>query len=193
MTKLGKQLDSAASQPGEQQLSKLGAALASGAVARGRMVDDFAGLGRVFVDLIGMRDAQRIEGECVSACERLGISQESLAHTTAFEAEKAIRWLALAIRDPDDLAKPFGTVEEWERVDPDTITRAWHHYSDVREELQPEVVAMTRELRDLVASAVVKKNATLLRSFGTHVLVSFLLSTDEQQPTSPDSKFSTSD
>lgn len=196
MTKLGQRIDSknqAASQPTEQALSRLGAALASGAVSRGKVVDDFAGLGRVFVGLVGMRDAQQIEGECVAACARLGIPSDSTAYTNAFEAEKAMRWLALAIRDADNEASPFGTLAEWERVDPDTITMAWHRYSDLRDELQPEVIEIGPELRTTITAAIVKKNATLLRSFGTHILVSYLLSTEEPPPTSQESSFSTTD
>lgn len=194
MTKLSNRLDSKpAPQPTEQQLTRLGAALASGTVSRGRVVDDFAGLGRVFVDLIGMRAAQEIEGACVMACEALRIAPDSSSYTLAFEAEKALRWLALAIRDPDDTAKPFGTLADWERVDPDTITAAWHQYSDVREELQPDVIAVTPAMRATIEGAIVKKNATLLRSFGTHILSSYLLSTAVPPPTSPESSFSTSD
>ncbi len=102
-----------------------------------------------------------------------------------------MRWLAVAIRDADDTSQPFGTLAEWEAVDPDTITMAWHRYSDVRDEMQPEVVAITPELQLTLTSAIAKKNSTLLRSFGTHILVSYLLSLDAAQLISPMSKSST--
>jgi hypothetical protein len=195
MTKLSDRLAPKAAPPANESpsLSKLGAALASGSIPRGEMIEDFAGLGRAFVGMIGIRDAQRIEGECVSACAKLGISQDSIAHVTAFEAEKAIRWLALGVRDPDDQSKPFGTMSEWADMDPDRITRAWLQYGDVRESLAPEVIEIGLPLRDTIVAAISKKNASLLRSFGTHILVSYLLSTDVPPPTSPDSKSSTTD
>src|SRR5687767_3700434 len=123
MTKLGKQLEGKTAAP-QAGTSLLGAALASGTVSHG-MHRDIAPFGRVWVQLIGIRDAQRIEGECTEAMEKLGVKNDGIAYSQCFEAEKAVRWLSLALRDPDDKSKPFGTLEEWERVDPDTLTKVW--------------------------------------------------------------------
>lgn len=183
MTKLGNKLDSKAAPSESVQLSMLGAALSSGTISKG-IERDIAPLGRVHVALVGMRDAQRIEAECVAACERLNISQDSVAFTHAFEAEKALRWLSLALRDPDDPSKPYGSLEEWERVDVDAITQLWLAYGDVRDMLQPEVIELDAATSATIGAAIAQKKSALLRSFGTHILVSYMLSSGAPLPTS---------
>lgn len=188
MTKLGDKLNrSTPSAAPAETLSLLGAALASGTIAGG-MLRDIEPIGKVWVQLIGIREAQRIEGECTAACAKLGLSNDGMAYTVCYEAEKAMRWLCLGVRDPDDKSKPFGTFAEWEAVDPDTLVKIWHAYGDVREILQPDIYAMDEATRVTISGAISKKNGDLLRSFGTNMLVSYMLSMDEQPPTSPISK-----
>lgn len=169
--------------PGKEAASALARAIRNGA-QRGRDVE-IPGLGRAFCQLVGQREAERVDLEVLELLREHDLALDVLTANRA-ESAKAVRTLAVAMRDPDDHAQPFGSLEEWQDLDEHLINAAWHTYGDVNELLDPmtaDHVAPEHVVQ--IRDAVAKKDLTLLRSFGVHTLSSYLLFTAEQQPISP--------
>jgi hypothetical protein len=200
-TRLAKQIDArlvgAAKPPAEDELSKLGRFRALG--SRGKLVT-LPVLGPAWIELVSHDALNEIEGETWAEMERLRVP---LAHVTSatFEADKTVRCLARAVRDPDDPthAKPFGTVEEWVQLDSDLVAAINLAYLDVRAELDPVGIAggewgeLSEDDRKAITSAVEKKNRMRLLSFGTVALSSYLLSMAAQREISPTNSSSIGD
>lgn len=150
---------------------------------RGELVE-LHGLGLAWLRLIGSDEVTEIEAELFRRMKDLGLEANVLNGLT-YEAERAKLTLARVVRDPDDHAKSFGTLDEWGQVDPDTIAAAWSSYADMRTRRSPLDVAITPELRAQIESAISKKNGMLLRSFDVLTLSSYLLSTEFPRASSP--------
>ncbi len=101
-----------------------------------------------------------------------------------FEIERALRTLVRACRDPED-GRPAGSLEEWGKLDTDTINMCWQAYGDVRERLDPLGGSLDPAETELIELAVKKKDARLLRTFGIVKLSAWLASTDAPPSTSP--------
>jgi hypothetical protein len=172
-TKLGAIQNGAGAPAGR---SKLAAMLAGG--KRGETLE-VPGLGRVRIELVGERASQEIEGDVYRELARLEIPLNAVT-AERYELERAVRTLAVAVRDPDDHAQAFGTAKEWAELDNDLINSAWHAYGDVRLRLDPVSQPLDDDTRMLIAAAVKKKDDRLLRSFGTVLLSTWLASTDVQ-------------
>ena len=140
------------------------------------------GLGLAHVRLLGLDEVEAIEEQVFRVMRDRDI-ELSVVTAATFEAARAVRSLALAVRDPEDHSRPFGTLAEWAGTDEDPgvgadiIAAAWHVYGDVREQLDPMPGVITDELLAQVAAAVQKKNPTLLRSFGVSMLAHYLVTT----------------
>ncbi len=168
---------------GTEAASALARAIKNGA-QRGRDVE-LPGLGRAFCQLVGQRDAERIDIEVLRMLAEHELSLDVVTVNRA-ESAKATRYLAVSMRDPDDHAKPFGSLEEWQELDEYIITAAWHAYGDVAEQLDPMTSdGITQQDMQTIRAAIAGKDWTLLRSFGVNTLSSYLLSTAEQQPIAP--------
>ena len=141
-TKLGQKLAGQA-QPAPAK-SPLGAML-----ERGRRGDlrDIPGLGPVWLQLIGSETVDDIEEAVTKRMKERGFEAESLLHALTFDANRARHTLAPAARDPQDHSKPFGSLEEWHALDPDTVAAAWEAFGDVRLALSPLDVETTKEQR----------------------------------------------
>lgn len=163
--------------------SRLAQAIAGGAV-RGRLVE-LPILGAAYIELVGAAKANAIDVAAVRVLQAEGVDADASMAALLLEGERALRTLAVAVRDPDDHAQPYGTLAEWGALDPSLVTACWHVYSDVSEELDPGVQPLTPAQITTIGAAVAKKNFALLRSFGTNALASYLLSTAEQPATSP--------
>lgn len=147
-------------------------------------------LGTVRIELIGTRESQEVEGEVYRTLAELGIPQNGMTGER-FELERAVRTLARAVRDADDPAHPpFGSVEDWLRLDADLIVPAWHAYGDVRERLDPFERALDEDETILMNAALKKKDPTLWRSFGIAKLSAWLTSMGDRLSISPDLKSS---
>lgn len=159
----------------EASRTRLGQAISVGPLSRERV--EIPRLGPAWIVLAPHAAVQRIEGETFRAMAELGLELSSLTALT-YEAERAVRTLAEAVRDPDDPDQPFGTLAEWrDHVDVDIIAGAWQVYGDVRMRLDPVSVALTEDERAAINAAVEKKNAMLLRSYGVAALASYLATT----------------
>lgn len=161
--------------------TKLGAILVNG--RRGEDVDLGPVLGLQRIELLGVRDSQEVESLVHKALAALGIDLNVMT-ADRFEIERAYRTLARAVVDPVTKV-PIGSADEWAQLDNDVIVGAWHSYGDVRDRLDPLSQPMTDAQRLRIESAVKKKDATLLRTFGTVTLAAWLASTDVLPSTSP--------
>lgn len=136
--------------------------------------------------LVGAAHALDIEGDVSKAMERRGL-QRTAATYSEFELERTIRLLAEAVRDPEDVAKPFGTIEEWGRLPVDVLAEMRRQYDELSERLDP--ASSSRELSDVeiaeIRLALKKKDRTSLRYFGARQLASYLLISDAQPASSP--------
>jgi hypothetical protein len=184
MTRLGDIRDAIAAPSTASGISvprPLTRALAGG--RRGELVE-LPHLGKAWVELPGALAWEEAQAAARAEMTAAGLD---LSMTTAelFEMKLARHTLARAVRHPDQHAEPFGTLAEWGEIDPDVINACWHAYGDVRERLDPVAVAVTPEETAAIDSAIRKKNGLLLRSFGIAKLSAFLLSTEDQPPTSP--------
>lgn len=150
---------------------------------RGELVE-LPQLGAVWMQLIGHDDVQDVEALTMKRMAARGL-EPLMLHALSYDAERAQLTLARAARDPGDHSKPFGSEEDWGKVDSDTLAAAWHHLADMRSRLSPLDVEMTQELQDAIVGAIVKKNGMLLRSFDVCTLASFLLSTAFPLASSP--------
>lgn len=157
-------------------------------VRRGETIE-VPGLGRVRIELIGARAYQEIEADARRAMMTRGIELDHLTGTL-YELERAVRTLAIVVRDPDDHTRPFGSLEEWETIDPDRILATWQAYGDVRERLDPVSQPLTADEAAEIEIAVKKKDVRVLRACGLRKLCLWLSTTDVPPSTSPTPKSS---
>ncbi len=141
-------------------------------------------LGPARVEILGAVETQEVESSVYKAMAAHEIEQNVIT-VDRFELERAYRTLARSVRDPEDKSKVFGTVDEWGALDNDVIVAAWQVYGDVRERLDPLSTPLTADERVMIEIAVKKKDAVLLRTFGTVKLCAWLASTDVLPSTSP--------
>jgi hypothetical protein len=161
--------------------SKLGKFVAAG--LRGEMVE-LPVLGPAYVELPGHDTTNQIESETIAEMRRLDLEASVLTALT-YDAEKARRTLAHSVRDAEDRSKPFGTVDEWGKVDPDIISACYQSYADVRYRLAPLDMPLTEEDVREIESAIEKKRPQLLRSFGVAALSTYLLTRASPPASSP--------
>ncbi len=149
---------------------------------RGELVDLLA-LGRVFLELPGAVAWLEIEEQHRKAMGAL-FGELTIENAPLYELDHARRILAVAARDPDDRALAFGTIEEWGELDVDVINEAWQAFGDIRERLDPISQDLTSDDMVSISSAVKKKDAALLRTFGVAKLSAWLASMVDQPSTS---------
>jgi hypothetical protein len=152
---------------------------------------------RVFVDvtiprtaLAGrMRLLSRGERRMVTAAARKELAAKgfpvdvnavvALGATDEWNAEIAIRTLAIAVRDPKNAGHVLGTLEDWQELDDEQIGALWARYEDLRAELDPLADSATVTEADLgaIRDAAKKKELTLLMSYGSQKLARFAITT----------------
>lgn len=132
-------------------------------------------LGAAWIEPLGPIAYAEVHSELFRAMAELGLPFED-AHVLTYELARARLTLPRAVRDPDNHAIAFGTVEEWGAIDNGVVEEAWSAYGDVRERLNP-VEALTDREFATIRAALKKKDATILRSFGVARLAHFMLTT----------------
>jgi hypothetical protein len=152
-------------------VSQLATRLATG--VRGLDLD-LPKLGKVHMQLLGHVDVQMVESEVFKAMGARGMELTAL-NAQSYEAERAVRTLAIATRTVEDRSKHFGSLEDWLQIDSDLLVACWHAYGDVREQLDPIPAEFNEEMAAKIAGAVSKKNGPLLRMFGVVMLSAYLL------------------
>lgn len=137
-------------------------------------------LGRVWIELPGARAWQEIEAAVKKEMRRLEVGELGIETAAQYQAELAIRVCAEAVRDPDDHAIKFGTLEEWGGLDNDVISLVWHAFGDVRDRLDPVATSTSHEDMLAISIAVKKKDGPTLRRFGVVKLSAWLASMGSQ-------------
>lgn len=131
--------------------------------------------------------------ECRGAAEaelkRHGIADTAL-NADAKEEETATQVLGRVLRDADDPRRPFTeTIDELrDNMSPDQRAELFERWNDHRLATDPAPSELGQELLAAVDEAIKKKDRKLLRSFGSAVLASFLLTTAAQPSISPTGK-----
>lgn len=108
------------------------------------------------------------------------------------EQERARQYMAIALRDPADPAKPLGTLEDWRHpsITGPVLIRLWLEYADMVQEFDPAGDQLDEVDVLGIADAIEKKSAPRLVAYGSARLASFLLSTAGRPATSPTPKSS---
>lgn len=143
-------------------------------------------LGRVWIELAAHDTLNEVEGETYATMKALGLALDGVTGLT-YDRERLARILARAVRDPDDPKheKPFGTVDQWMKLDEDLIVACANVYADTRARLDPVGEdSLTREEMIGIAAALQKKSAMGLRFFGVAKLALYMLTTASPPATS---------
>lgn len=123
--------------------------------------------------LLTRAETKSVRADARRECQRLGLKDEEYGRD--FLDEVGVRSVALAVRQPGNEALALAPLEEWEACDEDQIAALWQQYKDLEEHLDPLGAECTEAEVTLIAEAAKKKDAILLRSFGSRKLASFLL------------------
>jgi hypothetical protein len=100
-----------------------------------------------------------------------------------WNAEFAVRHLAIAVRDPIDASKPLDSLDEWRECDDDQIESLWSDYKDHRQRIDPlgnGAAPLSDAEMSLIEDAVKKKELAVLMSFGSLKLASYLTTSAER-------------
>ena len=148
-------------------------------------------VGRVWVELVGERTVDEIEGATFAAMKADGLDPVAM-NALSYDSCRTALTLAWAVRNPDNKDERFGSDAEWRALDIDLILACGLIYNDVRERLSPVAMgALTQDQLDEIRVAIEKKNAMRLRSVGVVALSLYLLSTADPPATSQSTKSST--
>lgn len=150
---------------------------------------------RVHVDVVVPRTSIKGRMRLVSRAEVSAIRAESRSYLIGsgfpvdaagisamgaldeWNAEMAVRHLAIAIRSADDEDEPLSTLEEWRDCDDDQIAAMWQEYRDLERRLDPlgNLATLTEAEGIAIRDASKKKDADLLTSYGSRKLAAFLI------------------
>jgi hypothetical protein len=141
--------------------------------------------GRAWIELAGEAVVNEIEGAVFAEMKRLDLPLNAFNALT-YESHRTVRTLAWAVRDPDNIAERFGTLDEWLALDIDGVNACGIVYADVRERLDPiGAPTLTSEDVDGIRLAIEKKNPMALRSYGVAKLSLYLVTGAAQPASSP--------
>lgn len=141
-------------------------------------------LGAARIELLGAKATNEAAALAIKRFESRGLVLNGIT-ARRHDLEFAVVTLSLAVFDPADTSKPFGTLEEWEALDEPLVSACWHVYGDVEERLNPMEYPLS--VADVVGieMALKKKDGPLLRSYGVKKLCDFMLTTADLPSTSP--------
>jgi len=99
-----------------------------------------------------------------------------------WNTEVAVRTIALAIRDPQNVALPLDVVEEWLQCDDDQIAALYLEYKDLATRLDPvgSADALTEQEWAAIDGAAKKAGVDTLMSYGSRKLALFAISSAAQ-------------
>lgn len=132
--------------------------------------------------LISRAEKFAVEAETRGALEGAGFPVDASAFGALgagdqWQYERAVRILAIAVRDPANEALALAPLDDWRGLDDDQIAALWQDYQDLEARLDPlgsELVALTdAEVAAFVAAAK-KKDVAILMSYGSRKLASFI-------------------
>lgn len=97
-----------------------------------------------------------------------------------WKCEIAVRHLAAAVRNPENLQEQLAPIGDWRtELTDEQIAGPWDKYQDLRDRLDPlgddSIVNLTANDIAIIHAAAKKKDAVLLRSFGLHKLALYAI------------------
>jgi hypothetical protein len=153
-------------------------------IARGEIVN-LSPYGEVWMQLLGNAKMEEIEAATFQAMTKLGLPPVDL-HLGTYNLHRFRRILAAAVRPPGDHDEPFGTLEEWGEEPDEVLAQGVLLYKDVKARLDPTTdPQLTEEQADFILEAFKKKDYPQLRSCGSALLSSWLLSGAVRLSSSP--------
>lgn len=158
---------------------------------------------RVHIDVTIPRTAIRGRMRLCSRSERSAIHAETRLHFSSMGtpvtgatlaepdvmsehlAERAVRHLAIAVRDPKDEAKPLLELGSWRDLDDDQIGALWVTYNDHATKIDPigQSTELTVEEVGQLRAAAGKGDVDSLMSFGSRKLAIFATTSVEPPAT----------
>lgn len=137
-------------------------------------------------------ESARVRVEARAALQKAGFPIDAsaiaaLGGVDEWNAQIAVRSLALAIRDPLDVELALASVEEYEEsCDEDQLGALWEEYKAHAAAIDPLRVDATISEDDFnqIRDAAKKKDVDLLMSFGSQKLASFAITSASQPATS---------
>lgn len=165
-------------------------------VKRAEQVVDAILAGRVFTDIVIPRTQVRGKMRIVSRAEASEATRAARAQLSAagyaidmqgaaslgtieeWNSERALQFLAAAVRDPERPELPLASVDEWRQCDDDQIGAMWSRYQDFAAQYDPLASDELSEA-DMLAIAVAakKKERLLLMAFGSSKLAAYVTTT----------------
>lgn len=118
--------------------------------------------------------------------ERKLVTEDGMVAAVAhddWKCEIAVRHLAVAVRECDDLDVPLAPLEDWRELSDEQISGPWDRYQDLRDRLDPlgnDSSPLTEDELAVLRAASKKKDVTVLRSFGLHKLALFATTLADQ-------------
>jgi len=122
--------------------------------------------------LLTRSETKGLRAACRAYMRELGIEGPGLEGYVEWREEFNTRLVAIAVRHPDDHARPLADLEEWEACDDDQILAIWESYQDMQADLDPlgEGFVLDQADADAIFAAAKKKDVALLTSYGSQKL-----------------------
>lgn len=141
--------------------------------------------------LVGRSEALQIVSEAreLFKSKKLPTEPATLAAAgllSEWNAEVAVRHLAIAVRRPDDASRPLESLDEWRECDDEQISALWEQYKDLQDRIDPLAKLDLGDAdRAAIEAAAKKKPAEvdLLTSYGSRRLALYVISTVAQPST----------
>lgn len=134
--------------------------------------------------LLSRGENRQVKIDARAALAEIGATGPTVNGYVEWHEEVATRTLAIAIRNYENPELALAPLEYWEACDDNQINTLFMHYQDMDRRLDP-LASSEIGADEIVAidAAIKKKSLTLLLSYGSQKLASFLL-TSAGQPES---------
>lgn len=126
--------------------------------------------------LLSNKEELATRHEARQACAAVGLPWPASETSLEFYSEFAVRSLAIAVRSPANLALALAPLDDWQELSDRQVNTLWARYQDLEAELDPLAKAeLTTADFASILDAAKKKDAALLRSFGSPKLAAFAI------------------
>lgn len=127
--------------------------------------------------LLSRREEAQMRHEARAACAAQGLPWPAAEASQEFHGELMVRTVAVAVRAPANVELALAPLEDWLELTDLQLYPLWVRYQDLEAELDPMRGELTAEDLAAIAAAAKKKDAILLRSYGSRKLAAFAITT----------------